>query len=66
MIIGAVGGRAGRRLMQQLTSGGHLGLAAGVGEQAVVTDAMEPRGEDSANNAIATLTKDAARRRLCT
>src|ERR1035441_6404041 len=46
VISAAVGGRPGRRLMQQLTRGGDVGLAASVGEQAVVTDAMKARGQD--------------------
>ena len=47
-VIGAViAGRSGRRwrwLMQKLASGGDVELAVGIGEQAVVTDAMKATG----------------------
>ena len=43
MICAALGGRSGtcwRRLMQKLASGGDVALTVGVGEQSIVTDAM--------------------------
>jgi hypothetical protein len=44
--IAGVSGRRGWRLMQQLASGGDIVLAVGVGEQAIVSDAMKARGQD--------------------
>ena len=48
MIGAAVAGlseRRWRRLMQKIASGGDVALAVGVGEQAVVADAMKAGGQ---------------------
>ena len=39
--VAGVSGRRWRRLMQKIASGGDIVLAVGVGEQAVVTDAVK-------------------------
>jgi len=48
-VIGAAvaggSGRRWRRLMQKIASGGDVVLAVGVGEQAVVADAMKAGGQ---------------------
>ena len=39
--VAGLSGRRGWRLMQELANGGDIVLAVGVGEQAVVSDAMK-------------------------
>ena len=39
--VAGLSGRRGWRLMQELANGGDIVLAAGVGEEAVVADAMK-------------------------
>ena len=43
--VNRVGGRRGRWPMQERSSGRDIALAVGVGEQAVVSDAMKSRGQ---------------------